>query len=350
MKEPPCPDPPKFNMKKGKDFRPYLEGCERYIRLKINRFQTEEAKILWALGFLEGDKAMTWARSYETRMYQDSYERYVDWGYFKAKLRKECDLAEEDVEATVKMTNLAYNNDIGAYIDQLQFLNERAMLTGGALKAAIRNGLPDRIIELMSYWDLNTPKTTWQALRKAGKSYEAAEQAKEAAHKWGAASSSSSGKKEDNNNKPPCNNSNNNRKRGKGKNKAKEKDEAAENTKPAKRYPKRFKTYEEANKGVPQELIFKRLKFRKCTRCGKGPHNALYCAGDAVTSDASTTSKPKDTKVAAASSTASASTSKEVKAEKSVSAVIIKARSLGFITEIDDRELDTWPISEHSSP
>src|SRR5204862_2625997 len=86
------------------------------------------------------------------------------------------------------------------------------MLTGGALKAAIRNGLPDRIIELMSYWDLNTPKTTWQALRKAGKSYEAAEQAKEVAHKWGAASSSSSGKKEDNNNKPPCNDSNNNRK------------------------------------------------------------------------------------------------------------------------------------------
>src|SRR5438552_15833531 len=88
------------------------------------------------------------------------------------------------------------------------------MLTSGALKAAIRNGLHDRIIELMSYWDLNMPKTTWQALRKAGKSCEAAEQAKEAAHKWGAASSSSSGKKEDNNSKPPCNDSNNNWKRG----------------------------------------------------------------------------------------------------------------------------------------
>src|SRR5437667_6218385 len=105
------------------------------------------------------------------------------------------------------------------------------MLTGGALKVVIHNGLPDQIIELMSYWDLNTPKTTWQALRKAGKSYEAAEQAKEVAHKWGAVSLSLSGKKEDNNNKPPCNNSNNNRKRGKGMNKSKEKDEAIENTK-----------------------------------------------------------------------------------------------------------------------
>ena len=57
-------------------------------------------------------------------MYQDSYKRYINWGYFKAKLRKECDLMEEDVEATVKMMNFMYNNDIGAYIDQLQFLNE----------------------------------------------------------------------------------------------------------------------------------------------------------------------------------------------------------------------------------
>ena len=57
-------------------------------------------------------------------MYQDSYERYVNWRYFKAKLRKECDLMEEDVKAMVKIMNLMYNNDIGAYIDQLQLLNE----------------------------------------------------------------------------------------------------------------------------------------------------------------------------------------------------------------------------------
>ena len=72
--------------------------------------------------------------------------------------------------------------------------------------------------------------------------------------------------------------------------------------------------------------------------------------GDVVTSDALTTLKLKDMKVTAASFITSASTSKEVKAEKSVSAVIIKARSLGFVMEIDDRELDTWPISKHSSP
>src|SRR4051794_19941506 len=30
-KEPPCPDPLKFTMKKGKDYRPYLNGCERYL-------------------------------------------------------------------------------------------------------------------------------------------------------------------------------------------------------------------------------------------------------------------------------------------------------------------------------
>jgi len=85
-------------------------------------------------------------------MYKPGYERYVDWSYFKAKLRKECDLAEEDVEATTKMEQLQYKNDIGAYIDELQFLNERAGLSGGALKKVVRQGLPDRIIKYMSFF------------------------------------------------------------------------------------------------------------------------------------------------------------------------------------------------------
>ena len=85
-------------------------------------------------------------------MYKPSYERYVDWSYFKAKLRKEYDLAEEDVEATTKMEQLQYKNDIGAYIDELQFLNERAGLSGGALKKVVRQGLPDRIIKYMSFF------------------------------------------------------------------------------------------------------------------------------------------------------------------------------------------------------
>ena len=95
-------------MKKGQDFRPYLDGCERYIRLKINRFPLEESKILWALGFLEGDKAQTWSRSYEQKMYQPEHDEYVEWSFFKFKLRKQCNLAEEDVRAAAKMKEWTY--------------------------------------------------------------------------------------------------------------------------------------------------------------------------------------------------------------------------------------------------
>ncbi|PYK08294.1 MAG: hypothetical protein DME65_14250 [Verrucomicrobia bacterium] len=83
VKETPCPDPPKFDMRRGADVRPYLEGCETYIRLKSNRFPCEEAKILWALGFLEGEKAKNWARSYRRKMYR--LDEYMSWSFFKSK-------------------------------------------------------------------------------------------------------------------------------------------------------------------------------------------------------------------------------------------------------------------------
>src|SRR5436190_367589 len=115
VKETPCPDPPKFDMRRGADVRPYLEGCETYIRLKSNRFPCEEAKILWALGFLEGEKAKNWARSYRRKMYR--LDEYMSWSFFKSKLRQQCDLAEEDVKATTKMREWTYHGDIETYVD-----------------------------------------------------------------------------------------------------------------------------------------------------------------------------------------------------------------------------------------
>ena len=41
-------------------------------------------------------------------MYQTGYNEYVEWSFFKSKLRKQCDLAEEDVRAAAKMKEWTY--------------------------------------------------------------------------------------------------------------------------------------------------------------------------------------------------------------------------------------------------
>ena len=109
-------------MKKGKDSRPYLRACERYFYLKPNRFPSERTKILWALGFFDGENAQLWAESYERKLFK--HEKYADWNFFKAKLRRIFDLADEDVDALTKIEEWQYKGDIMNYLDRLKFLNE----------------------------------------------------------------------------------------------------------------------------------------------------------------------------------------------------------------------------------
>ena len=59
------------------------------------------------------------------------------------------------------------------------------------------------------------------------------------------------------------------------------KDSSKEESKENPRFPKRFQDYKEACKGVPDEVWKARLKAKVCTRCGKGAHDAKFCASEA---------------------------------------------------------------------
>jgi len=89
----------------------------------------------------------------------------------------------------------------------------------------------------------------------------------------------------------------------------------------------------------------KQLEKKDCTQCGKSGHNALYCAGEAVTSDPSTSSK--DAKVASTASKATSTPKADAKAEASISSISNDTfkPSPGFVTELDDRDLDTWTVT-----
>jgi len=56
------------------------------MELQSNHFSSEQARILWAIGFLEGEWAQNWARSYQSKIRALEHERYVTWDFYKAKL------------------------------------------------------------------------------------------------------------------------------------------------------------------------------------------------------------------------------------------------------------------------
>ncbi|PYK08295.1 MAG: hypothetical protein DME65_14255 [Verrucomicrobia bacterium] len=169
-------------------------------------------------------------------------------------------------------------------------------------------------------------------MKKAGHAYEAAEEAKKAVGSFG----QTPGSKKDT---TPGESSSSTPK---GKGKSKDTPPKSNTEEKTRKYPKRFSSFKEATKGVPPELVKERLKEKKCTRCGKKGHGALFCAGEAVT-----TVTPKDPKVASSSANATSKPAPKVtQPEPAVSATIQEhASPQGFIRELDDDyELDIWPV------
>ena len=285
----------------------------------------------------EGEKAERFADRYERYMYQPSKaERYTNWAYFKNTVAKYAESGEKDVNAAKAMHELQYNGDIEAYIDKLQYLNERAQMSTGCLKLAIREGLPARIIERMfDHGELDTTNRIWRALRKAGLAYEAVSHALKKKEP-----SASSNKDSSSSNKLKHSN-------GEGKEKTDSKPGDESNVaKTDERFPEIYKNYKEATRGVPSNVIAQRMKDGVCTRCGKGEHAAKRCKGKAVKEAAPTESTPPaaDKSMKTAGPTAAAS-----KVESTPKpAVVISTQ--GYVIVDDDPCWDTWDEEANSPP
>jgi len=107
VKETPCPDPEKFDLKG--DHRPFIRACERFIRLRQNWFPTEESKILWALSYLKGSKGNRFTEKYEHQMLSMKYAHFLNWRHFVSMVAKYSKEGEVDVDHTRAMRDLRYN-------------------------------------------------------------------------------------------------------------------------------------------------------------------------------------------------------------------------------------------------
>jgi hypothetical protein len=214
-------------------------------------------------------------------MGSSQHGKYISWKFFKSKLQKACDVAEGDTDALRKMQNAKYKGDIEAYVDKVKFLNERAGVTKAALRDIIRKALPEAVVRMLPMCGgMDTDKQIWGTVIKAGKAHEEAEYVLKVKSGGGGGESSEKKEKdeEESSSKPKS------KRKGKGK-KADSNDAVTsvkkdDSNRVSKKYPRRFNDYKDACKGVPAEVIKERRDKELCTRCGKGKHNAKYCAGE----------------------------------------------------------------------
>ena len=80
-------------------------------------------------------------------------------------MAKYAESGERDVNAAKAMHELQYNRDIEAYIDKLQYLNERAQISTGTLKLVVQEGLLNQIIKrIFNHRELDIINRIWEAL------------------------------------------------------------------------------------------------------------------------------------------------------------------------------------------
>ena len=123
------------------------------------------------MSFLQRTRATEWARAYKKRMAKDV--SFVTWRKYKARIQRDCRVAEEDVDALRKMRNVKYNNDIEDYVSRMKHLNQRAKQPVGNLKELVRPNLPERVqMSLPMYGKADTPKKFWATVKMACRAHE----------------------------------------------------------------------------------------------------------------------------------------------------------------------------------
>ena len=174
-------------------------------------------------------------------------------------------------------------------------------------------------------------------VKKAGKAHKEAEYNLKVKSSGSDGGESSRRKEKDDNNRSS---SRKPKRKGKDKGKANSTDTITQpkvdnNNRVLRRYPRRFNDYKEACKGVPLEVIKERREKGLCTRCGKGPHNALHCAGEVDKGSLPSAS------VKAETATASISTAKKgMKPTASTSTAAIACKNASFHGYVDEEVID----------
>ena len=96
-----------------------------------------------------------------------------------------------------KMQNMKYKGDIMAYLNRLQFLNERASITKAALRNIVHKALPNEIIWMLPICGgMDMDKQIWKTVKKASKAHEEAEYIIKVKSSGGGSGGESLGRKE----------------------------------------------------------------------------------------------------------------------------------------------------------
>jgi len=171
-------DPKPFEGNPGDDFDDWWVMLETFIHDQPEKFEDSGRTINWVGGFLQ-KYAGAWHVQWERKALAGQYPR--SWTTYQNDIKLRFENKEARDVAYSKMGKIRYKGCIRDMFTRIQTFNDKAQITGAALKKFILERLPAKILDQMHVVDLTgkTDQEMIDIITNTGKTAERWEEARE---------------------------------------------------------------------------------------------------------------------------------------------------------------------------
>jgi hypothetical protein len=288
IEKPVLDKPEKFS---GRDTKPTFAAwwarVGNYFKYYETTYVKETDKIAF-VGHRMSGNAEEW---YEARAAQlKRQNKEDDWKAFSSAIETRFSSRFEQRDALRKIDRIVYEGDIELYIDKMEIANTRAGLSGVIWREKLKGGLTKPMKKKLSNVG-RLPEDDIEfveVLREVGKNLE--DEVKEEARSQRKSPEPKNPKKHSRSHEVKDHNASH--RVNKKTSKKYEKGDKGDKGSSAKK-DQRYKTKEDATKGVDPKLVEKRFKNNDCLACGKPNHRWFQCRGPIVTTSSRTVAGTK---------------------------------------------------------
>jgi len=266
-------DPKPFEGNPGDDFDDWWVMLETFIHDQPEKFEDSGRTINWVGGFLQ-KYAGAWHVQWERKALAGQYHR--SWTTYQNDIKLRFENKEARNVAYSKMGKIRYKGCIRDMFTRIQTFNDKAQITGAALKKFILKRLPAKILDQMHVVDLTrkTDQEMIDIITNAGKTAERWEEARDNLLIKSYDTKDRSYKKDK-----------------KDKHRVSKKYEKPWKESKTRKFDKKGKfkkekkedsSFKDKIEGIPGDELDRRRKERECLRCAwpadrKGKHNTKDC-------------------------------------------------------------------------
>lgn len=283
VEKPVLDKPEKFS---GRDAKPTFAAwwarINKYFDYYENTYVNETDKISF-VGHRMSGNAEEWFESRAAQLRR--LKKEDDWKAFSSAIETRFQSRFEQRDALRKLDRIVYEGDIELYIDKMDIANTRAGLSGVIWREKLKGGLTKPMRKKLSNVG-RLPEDDVEfveVLREVGKNLE--DELREEGRSHRKSPEPKNPKKNPRSSEVKDHNSSHrvNKKTGKKGDKGEKGDKGSGAKK-----EQRYKTKEDATKGVDPKLVDKRFKNNDCLACGKPNHRWFQCRGPIVTTSSRT--------------------------------------------------------------